>query len=141
MEYDYAEGFLGYDVYTVAADTIEIDFFKAVTGVSKTMDKSEDQNQTDQNQTNQNQNQDDNTQMNTIQNQLQNLNMGSEQELQKAIEMLLKAKHEVNNNHNNSNENNPSNNNNVAENVEDTNILNPSNTNQTQSKSVAVTAG
>ncbi len=29
LEYDYAEGFLGYDVYTVAADTIEIDFFKS----------------------------------------------------------------------------------------------------------------
>ena len=29
LEYDYAEGFLGDDVYTVAADTIEIDFFKS----------------------------------------------------------------------------------------------------------------
>jgi len=29
LEYDYAEGFLGSDVYTVAADTIEIDFFKS----------------------------------------------------------------------------------------------------------------
>ena len=29
LEYSYAEGFLGTDVYTVAADTIEIDFFNA----------------------------------------------------------------------------------------------------------------
>ncbi len=29
LEYDYAEGFLGTDVYTVAADTVQIDFFNA----------------------------------------------------------------------------------------------------------------